>query len=631
MNNKKRALYLIYSLAILCIALFFSRTIFIGYKYLFLALLLPFAIIAVIRTAKNRNIQISLNKFWLPLTVLILYFFHFTTFPNVIKESVNIVFILATIFIWGIPKQNRQIIFFKLISILVEVVGYIAIIRYSCELLDIRIPFNNILFEHKHFALVYDGNFYCAYFIILVLFLIKLFSEKRITTLHFYSATIVALINIIMSFSRRGYIVFSLLTAMMFLHFIFMNGSQYRNAIKRFLLIISSIGLIGLTFLLTASKHTLSAIIFQNYHISTLIYKVNTFINPDETFSSFLLQKMTNDKSWEKMPTPQNNLFYNSDLKYDLTFWNNIVAPDDDLLTSLIKLPDGSKFIRLDRRQSTGWWQLTYNGRPVFFHKRVTYNLSFSYRVIQGDCANPFWVGWWVNEGAGYLGNQYQHITQIDSAWNKCEVNCSFKENHLNPIYFLNTMHAGSIIDIKDMRLTCNDTSGLPMYVDQVPDSVIKNMLYGEFAGKNNFTSPRTDRWKYAWELWQTKYNWKQKLFGHGFDYLEWYGEKFYNNPKRYDFPHNPIISSFLYSGIIGGIVYIWFLIMSLWLYWKKRKQLGIFFIMYLCCMFFCMFSGSSHFSFPLFAFLSFLPFVEYKDKQETDAVSNTTEQIVND
>ncbi|MBR5642754.1 MAG: hypothetical protein IKW77_01035 [Salinivirgaceae bacterium] len=46
-------------------------------------------------------------------------------------------------------------------------------------------------------------------------------------------------------------------------------------------------------------------------------------------------------------------------------------------------------------------------------------------------------------------------------------------------------------------------------------------------------------------------------------------------------------------------------------LYWKRRLQLGIFFIMYLCCMFFCMFSGSSHFSFPLFAFLSFLPFVE--------------------
>ena len=42
---------------------------------------------------------------------------------------------------------------------------------------------------------------------------------------------------------------------------------------------------------------------------------------------------------------------------------------------------------------------------------------------------------------------------------------------------------------------------------------------------------------------------------------------------------------------------------------------------MCLRCMFFIMFSGSSHFSFPLFAFLSFLPFVEYRKDVKHDSI----------
>ena len=288
-----------------------------------------------------------------------------------------------------------------------------------------------------------------------------------------------------------------------------------------------------------------------------------------------------------------------------------LVSPDDCLQFDLVTTESGDNAIRVERRCSWGYYQVLYVGRPMVYYKDVTYQLSFLYRIIEGE-ENPFFVGWWVDEGFGWQNDLPQKVEIVDSLWRKSVVKYKFKNDQFNPICFLNALKAGSIIEVKDIRLTCDDTTGLIVYVDQLPDSIIHK--YYSSDDINYFTAPRFDRWCYALELWQTKYNNCQKIFGHGFYYLEWYGQHFCGTTKYYDYPHNPIISSFLYSGIIGGIVYIIFLIMSLWLYWKKRKTMGIFFIMYLCCMFFSMFSGSSHFSFPLFAFLSFLPFVEYKN-----------------
>lgn len=138
----------------------------------------------------------------------------------------------------------------------------------------------------------------------------------------------------------------------------------------------------------------------------------------------------------------------------------------------------------------------------------------------------------------------------------------------------------------------------------------ITSSVYAYSNKDDQLFSTRFVRWQYAYEIWQTKYNWCHKLFGHGFDYLEWFGEKFHNDPKRYDYPHNPIISAFLYSGIIGGLFYIYFLGMVFWYYWKYRKHHMVFLLMYLVTFFFMMFSGNSHFSVPIFTFLSLIPFL---------------------
>jgi O-antigen ligase len=144
------------------------------------------------------------------------------------------------------------------------------------------------------------------------------------------------------------------------------------------------------------------------------------------------------------------------------------------------------------------------------------------------------------------------------------------------------------------------------------------------FDSESKLASPRIKRWLFAWEIFRD-YSFTQKLIGNGFEYLELYNEKFYPNKDKIDYPHNPIISSFLYSGIIGGLVYIWFLLTSLYYYYKYRKEFGLLFILYLVTGFFIFFSYNSHFSIPAFSMLSVVPFVINYYKKEIENNDRTT------
>ena len=150
-------------------------------------------------------------------------------------------------------------------------------------------------------------------------------------------------------------------------------------------------------------------------------------------------------------------------------------------------------------------------------------------------------------------------------------------------------------------------------------DTINLDQILATYENKE-LSGSRLERWYFAWYLFKNEYRWYEKIFGGGFKYLEKFGEKFFPDEERLDYPHNPIISSFLYSGIIGGLFYIYFLILTFWYYWKYRKHHMVFFIMYLVTFFFAFFSGNSHFSIPIFAFLSFIPFMtRYVVKEKGD------------
>ena len=594
-----------------CLALFFTRTVFIGYKYLFFVALVPSLLYSVYMMFKQGIAMPKIKTLLLPVLVISLFFAHFSPLNNVVKESANIALVVYFIaFSKSYYAEDKRNVFFKWIVRLTLFAGCIAIVRFALSVVGISLPLSAILFEGENFSLVNDWNFYSLFFIISIILSAKLFANGQIKKLEYQIINIVAAINIVAGLSRRAYVLYALSIVAMFVCVVF-KKYEFQKSLLYNILIVSIIGTIGVCILILSNGHYSPE---MSYDQKKRYYKMCSLLDNNMSYSEFNIKQ---SRKYYAAHTSSDtlNLFYNGDLKNGLSAWGAIKSPHDCIRFGLVESEYGDSVIHIVRGCSSGYWQIHYKGRPIVYHKDVTYEISFVFRVLDGP-TNPFRVGWGVNEGQGWCSYLPQTIELIDSVWSRCTVSYKFQEDRLNPDCFLNYLKAGSTIEVKDIRMICDDTTGLPRYVDQLSDSVIHKYYSQDTI--NYFTAPRTDRWRYALELWQTRYGTKQKIFGQGFKYLEWYGEKFLGDPKLYDFPHNPIISSFLYSGIIGGAVYIIFLIMSLWLYWKKRLQFGIFFIMYLCCMFFCMFSGSSHFSFPLFAFLSFLPFVEYKKDWES-------------
>ena len=591
-----------------CLALFFTRTVFIGYKYLFFAALVPCFLYSVYVLFKQGIISSKTKTLLLPMFVIALFFAHFSPLSNVVKESMNIALVVYFIaFSKWYYAEDKSEVFVKWIVRFTMLAGCIAIVRYALSVVGLSLPLFNVFFEGDKFSLVNDNNFYSLFFVISIILSAKLFANGQIKKQEYQIVNIVSAINIIAGLSRRAYVLYALTIVIMFVCVVF-KKYDFKKSLLYNMLALCIIGVVG-GGILFWSRGDYSP--EMSYDQKKRYYKMYSLFDNNMSYSEFNIKQ---SRKYYAVHTSSDtlNLFYNGDLKNGLSAWGALQRPYDCIRFGMVEDECGDNVIRVVRGCSTGYWQVHYKDRPIIYHKDVTYKISFAYRVLEGS-ANPFRVGWGVNEGQGYRNNLPRTIEPIDSVWNRCTVSYKFQEDWLNPDCFLNSLKAGSTIEVKDIRMTCDDTIGLPRYVDQLPDSVIHKYYSKDTI--NYFTAPRSDRWRYALELWQTKYNIKQKIFGHGFDYLEWYGEKFLGDPKCYDFPHNPIISSFLYSGIVGGVVYICFLVVGLWLYWKRRKELGIFFIMYLCCMFFCMFSGSSHFSFPLFAFLSLLPFVEVKNE----------------
>ena len=616
LNNIER-MQLLQKIMPLCLALFFVRTVFIGYKYLFFIMLVPCVAFSVYTIVKQKFVSSNLKSLLLPALIIAIFFVHFTPVSNVVKESINILLILYFVTFSQLYYANdKGDAFLKWVERFTIFAGCIAIVRFSLTMVGITLPLSGILFEGNGLSLVNDNNFFSLFFIVSIIISSRLFVNNQISGAEHMIVNIVAAINVVAGLSRRAYILYALFVALMVVCVV-LKRYDYKKTLFYNLLTIGLISIVcgGMLLLVTTNYYSPTMPFVQKYRY----YKIYSLVDNDMSYEEFDIKQCGKYYTNQEIKDTTNLFFYGDIQQYGLGAWGTLWSPNDCVQFCLGEDESGDSVIHVVRGCSSGYWQVHYKGRPIAYHKDVTYEVTFAYRVLEGP-ENPFWVGWWVNEGQCWRHNLPQTITCIDSVWRRCTVKYKFENNQVNSSCFLNSLKAGSTIEVKDIRLTCDDTTGLPRYVDQLPDSVIHKYYSQDTI--NYFTASRTDRWRYALELWQTRYDTKQKIFGQGFKYLEWYGEKFYNNPKRYDFPHNPIISSFLYSGIIGGVVYIIFLIMSLWLYWKKRQQLGIFFIMYLCCMFFSMFSGSSHFSFPLFAFLSFLPFVEYKSDVDAEKVN---------
>jgi hypothetical protein len=120
----------------------------------------------------------------------------------------------------------------------------------------------------------------------------------------------------------------------------------------------------------------------------------------------------------------------------------------------------------------------------------------------------------------------------------------------------------------------------------------------------------RKIRWKFAMKIYSLEYSWKQKVFGGGFNFLNWYGNYFYSDRTRSDYPHNPFLSVLLYSGIFGLMFYMFFIYKVFFYYIKYLKACSILAVFFSIIFFFSFFSAGSPFDPPIMGFFVLLPFL---------------------
>lgn len=310
------------------------------------------------------------------------------------------------------------------------------------------------------------------------------------------------------------------------------------------------------------------------------------------------------------------NILYNSDFSYGTRFWSSVTH--DTVLHKVVQ-SDYGKAIRVSRGNATGYWPLIYDGRDIIFYKDIPYVFRFKYKVVENHRAF-FHIGYNLTENDTSLVALPRHEYLLDSiGWKESTVRYVFKQTHrgIYP-FFLNTLTANTTIDVADIELLVPDTVTRPLYLDEILSELrleekkqMQEMVLND--NKNNkdaFGQTRLERWVYAGQIF-SEYSFLQQLFGGGFGFVTQFAYHFYpDGEPKHDWPHNPIVTAFLYSGVLGGLFYTFFLVKSFVLYWRYKQKLAVFFIMYGITLSFSLFSGKTHFSIPIFVVLSIIPFI---------------------
>lgn len=126
----------------------------------------------------------------------------------------------------------------------------------------------------------------------------------------------------------------------------------------------------------------------------------------------------------------------------------------------------------------------------------------------------------------------------------------------------------------------------------------------------DSFITMRTSRWKFAWRIFTQEYSWRNRIFGGGFGFLNWYGNYFQHDKTKCDYPHNPFLSILLYSGILGLILYIILVYKVFRIYLSFLKDFPLLPIFFIIVFFFSFFSSATPFDPPIMGFFVILSFL---------------------
>lgn len=618
---KKTAIYntIELNLVSFLLTLYFAKSSFHMLKYFFVVM----GLLSIILITRHvLSVRPLLSQMIIPGILLLFYLVGILTSEvkdvYVLKELINGIITLYLCLLLFIPKrdQTQKILhaFFVQYAYLFAIIGSMALFRFCFQILKIPIPLADFLFPTfgLNISLVSDFNFYALNFLIAFLITFNLNKKGILNRKISITFFIVYLINVLLAFSRRGYVA-ALLLLLLFIVLVIME--MVKNKKPKYLVnvpIAITITIFSMALMVYIFRYDLYMIDQKYNGITKILHRVNIIFNEDESMESLnkRIWKNTESSYWEKYDSKDGiDLLYNGDFAHDLKFWTDRVPPKDSLQKKIVD-DNANKFVRISRPHGKGYYQLLYNGRHIQYHAGVTYTVKLKYRIVQGS-KDSFSVGWWINEGNGYINNMKINFIDTIDSWQIGTFSYRFLDDHSNLHFGINSQVAGTIIEIDEIHMFSDDSLNRAKYSYQM----YNNSAASEPNVNMSFANDRWEHFKYAYHLWKTEYSWINKVLGKGFDYLPLFGRQFYNNPQRYDYPHNPIISSFLYSGWLGGLFYLFFLVMGIYNYFSLRKEFSTLLFIFLLVLFFCMFSGNSHFSIPIFIFLSFVPFYIKKIK----------------
>jgi hypothetical protein len=147
---------------------------------------------------------------------------------------------------------------------------------------------------------------------------------------------------------------------------------------------------------------------------------------------------------------------------------------------------------------------------------------------------------------------------------------------------------------------------------------------FGTLRDPEKSFGERTDRWEYSTQLLNHASPF-ELLFGQGFDYLRLFVVSFDTKNKDNsadatleDYPHNPLISAALYSGVVGSSAVLFFILIALFRYVKHRKTDTYFLALYFASLWFILPSYNSIFSGKCLGFLLLIPWSMQQTKHST-------------
>lgn len=661
-----------YILEILCLTLtlllFVFRTAipFFKYPYIILQLVLIIYFLKKYRKIINKALIKYFKIYRVPIIVfglMIFASFNSNKFSiNVVKEIINTLVIFLLFFLYGLINfDKKRILVFVKVFILLSIVLSLMISAHRIFL------FNDNLLVNMNID--YNFSLIPIYIAIISVLFIIINLKNNLAILLLDLILILFLIIVFISGSRRGLIVLSFLTlASCFFLLIYLIARK--NTLNRFLrvsshLLIPTIFLLSFFYLyfIHASSYfrnkTTAYIAGNNVNYTkeattSIIHRyISVFedeLTVNELYNKLWRSSNFNSKDpssgWgEKRNTtiypligvnsnyiPTGTIGYKIDSSSISDTWENnayYYIKVGDLRTKKADKIRASVFCFVSEDFDGTWVRISTEGSS-HGNNCSNYNLEekgqWQKLIIEPDCDEgnvPIYLylsKYFVSDLSSLKGYaifaypQYKII--FEDSINK---DISMNSQYDRLVYDFsngNTSRAGFIvfsslfnsIQLQYVKDHTWDFVSKVFSEDTTFKDLNKNFVF-DFKDRNSI-SERTARWKFALKIYLVEYNIFQKLFGKGFDYLNWYGYYFLKDKTKSDYPHNPFLSILLYSGMIGLIFYLFLLYKVFYYYFKYIKEYYLFFIFFLITFFFTFFSGGSPFDPPIMGFFILLPFL---------------------